>query len=288
MFHSFNFRGLFLISVLLLLNACSALNEFARNIQKPNVSVENVRVTGFDFQQIELTYDLKVENPNTMSVDLLRYDYELNLNENSFVKGEQANRMTIEASGDSRIEVPVSLNYQQIYKAISSLRNADEASYSFLSTLTFDLPVLGRTNMPIKKTGEIPLLQLPDIRINDFEIKSLSLSGADLNLQLVFDNPNGFGLNINGMRYNLDINGNSWAEGTALSDVFIKENGTTELNIPFSLNFGDIGMSAFRALSGSENLDYDLQGNIDLNIAHELLGNTNFNFNRSGTVSLPN
>ncbi|MDZ7691317.1 MAG: hypothetical protein U5K69_09335 [Balneolaceae bacterium] len=47
--------------------------------------------------------------------------------------------------------------------------------------------------MPIKKTGEIPLLQLPDIRINDFEIKSLSLSGADLNLQLVFDNPNGFG-----------------------------------------------------------------------------------------------
>ncbi|MDZ7691316.1 MAG: hypothetical protein U5K69_09330 [Balneolaceae bacterium] len=52
------------------------------------------------------------------------------------------------------------------------------------------------------------------------------------------------------MQYNLDINGNSWAEGTALSDVFIKENGTTELNIPLSLNFGDVGMSAFRALSG--------------------------------------
>ncbi|MDZ7694589.1 MAG: hypothetical protein U5K69_26300 [Balneolaceae bacterium] len=53
---------------------------------------------GFNIQQIELTYDLKVENPNKLSVDLLRYDYELNLNENSFVKGEQANRMTIEAS----------------------------------------------------------------------------------------------------------------------------------------------------------------------------------------------
>ncbi|MDZ7694590.1 MAG: hypothetical protein U5K69_26305 [Balneolaceae bacterium] len=104
--------------------------------------------------------------------------------------------------------MPVSLNYQQIYKAISSLRNADEASYSFLSTLTFDLPVLGRTNMPIKNRRN-SLLQLPNIRIDDFEIKSLSLSGADLNLQLVFDNPNGFGLNINGMQYNLDINGNS-------------------------------------------------------------------------------
>lgn len=288
MFQRFCYRSLALASILFLLSGCSALSDLTKNIQKPNVSVENVRVTGFDFQQIELTYDLKVENPNALSMDLLSYDYELKLNENSFVKGQQARRTTIEASGDSRIEVPVSLNFQQVYRAVSNLRGADEASYSFLSTLTFDLPVLGRTNMPIEKDGKIPLLQLPDIRLRDFQIESLSLSGAKLNLQLDFDNPNGFGLTVNGLDYNLDVNGDSWSDGTALQDVSIKKNGVTELNIPLSLNFSDIGMSAFRALSGSQNLDYDLQGNLDVNIAHELLGNTSFNFNREGSVSLSN
>lgn len=282
-------RWFFLIfACFLFLSGCSALRDIGRSIQKPNLSVENVRVTGFDFQQVELTYDVKVENPNELSMQLLRYDYELQLNENSFAKGRQTRRMKIEASGTSRFEIPLSVNYQEVYNAISSLRNADEASYAFLSTLTFDLPVLGRSDMPIKKTGSIPLLKLPDIRLQDFGIESLSLSGAELNLQIAFDNPNGVGLNINGLNYNLDINGESWAEGTALQNVFIKENGVTELNIPLSLSFGDMGMSAFRVLSGSENIDYRLSGNVDLNIAHELLGNTQFNFDRSGNISLPN
>lgn len=288
MFQHYSDQPIALLSILLLLSGCSALNDLTKNIQKPEVSVGNVRVTGFDFQQIELTYDLEIENPNALTVDLLRYDYELKLNESSFVKGQQAARTTIEASGNSRIEVPVSLNYQQVYNAVASLRGADEASYSFLSTLTFDLPVLGRTNVPIKKRGDIPLLQMPDIRLRDFEIQSLSLSGASLNLQLAFNNPNGFGLTINGLDYNLDVNGDSWSEGTALQNVSIKPNGVTELNIPLSLSFSDIGMAAFRALSGSQNLDYDLEGNIDVNIAHQLLGNTSFNFNREGSVSLSN
>lgn len=52
----------------LLVGGCKTLQDLANSIQKPSLSVDNVRVTGFNFQQMELTYDIKVENPNSVEI----------------------------------------------------------------------------------------------------------------------------------------------------------------------------------------------------------------------------
>lgn len=287
--HSFSAKictALFL-SLLITAGGCQTIQDIADSIQKPSLAVDNVRVTGFNFQEMELTYDIKVENPNAVAIQMLGYDYDLELNGNSFIKGDQTEKMKIEASGESIFQVPMTLNFSDVYQTVSGLgKNDDETSYSFLSNLTFDLPVLGATDIPVKKQGSIPLLKLPKLNVQNVQIQDLSLNGADLNLKLGFDNPNGFGLDINRLNYDLIVNGDQWADGSALQDVNIKENGMTELNIPISLNIGQIGMSAYRILSGSEPLDYQLKGNFNFNALHELLGATNFDFNRSGKVPI--
>ncbi|MDX1637952.1 MAG: LEA type 2 family protein [Balneolaceae bacterium] len=283
-----SYCSLLLITGLLFHSGCSALGDFSRNIQKPNLSVENVRVTGFNFREIELTYDVNVDNPNNLAVDLLQYDYELHLNDNSFARGKQSKKMRIEGSGSTQLEVPLTLNYREVFNAITSLESMDEARYAFKSTLTFDLPVIGRTEVPVNKTGTVPLLKMPDIRIRDFSIRSLGFTEADLNLEISFDNPNGFALAINRLDYALQVNGDHWSDGTVLEDVLIGEHGVTELEIPISLSIEEIGLSAFRVLSKAEKLTYDLSGTLDLNIGHELLGNTTLAFDRTGSISLSN
>lgn len=270
----------------LLLSGCQTIKDIANSIQKPELSVDDVRVTGFNFNQMELTYDIKIENPNPVAVQMLSYDYNLDINENSFINGDQTKKMSIDASGESIFEVPMTINFQDLYRTVKGVANKDQSSYRFLSHLSFDLPVLGATEIPVKKQGNIPMLKLPELSVRNVNIDNVSLNGADINLKLNFNNPNGFGLNVNQLNYNLMVNGNQWAVGKALQDVNIKQNGITELNIPISLNIGQIGMSAYRMLSGGESLDYKLKGNFKFDALHELLGKTDFNFNQSGRVPI--
>lgn len=276
-----------LACALLLLDGCTALEDLSNSIQKPQLSVENVRVSDFNFEEMELTYDIKIDNPNALSVQMLAYDYNLDINENSLVSGNQKKELAIEASGASTFQVPMRLNFVDLYRDVQSLRDSDKASYSFLSNLTFDLPVLGQTKVPVSKKGNIPLLKTPKINLENFEVTRLNFSRADINLKLRFDNPNSFEMDVNALNYDLMINGDRWVDGTALKGTTIKKKGITMLNIPISLNISEMGTSAYRLLTGGETFDYQIQGDFDLNARHELLGHTTFDFLRSGKLSLP-
>ena len=288
-----NYRNLFYTgSIILLLlfitlsSGCSTLQDLANRIQKPKLSVTDMRVSGFNFNEIELTYDITVENPNDLSVQLASYNYDFKLNEQTFLQGQQDKNTTIEASGKSTFEVPVTLNFRDVYEGIQTLANSDQAAYEFLSEVSFDLPVLGITKIPVSKKGTIPMLNSPNIRVSNLEVQSLSFTNADLLLNMEFDNPNAFGIKINGFDYGFSINGDRWAEGKSLVNTTIDGKDTAQLSIPISLNISEIGLSAYRLLSGSGDANYNLQGNFNLGTTHPLLDQTNLKIDKSGSLSL--
>lgn len=269
-----------------LIAGCSTLEKLAGSIQKPNLSVTDVRVSDFSFEDIELTYDVQIDNPNAVSVDMSSYNYDFKLNDRTFVDGQQNRSNRIEASGSSTFEVPVRLNFQKVYEGMRTLATAEEAGYEFLGSVSFDLPVLGATPVSFSKQGNIPMVRLPAIRIQNLQVRNLNLSSADLVLNMEFDNPNAFGILVNGFNYDLQINGDDWASGTALQQVNIERDGTTQLEIPISLNIAEMGISIYRMLSGSGDLTYQLDGTFKLGTDHPLLGQTSLNLNRSGLLPL--
>lgn len=271
----------------LLAIGCSALQDLANGFQKPNLSVTDMRVTGFTFDEIELAYNVTVDNPNSLSVQMSSYNYNFKLDNQTFVEGQQDKNIQIEASDKSTFEVPMRLNFKQVYQGIQTLADADNAASEFLCVVSFDLPVLGITKIPVRKKGTIPMINTPTITIKNLEVENISLTKADLVLNMEFDNPNAFGIYINNFDYDLTINGDRWAEGTALGNTSISEKGTSQLEIPITLNITKMGMSAYRLLAGSQALHYRLNGNFSLGTTHPLLNQTNFTINRNGKVSLP-
>lgn len=276
----------FLTCTCIVLTGCNALQDITNNIQKPRLSVTNVQVTDFSFNDIELTYDITVDNPNPLAVQMASYEYDFKLNEETFIEGQQEDNSKIDASGSSTVKVPVRFSFSEVYNGIRTLAEADQAQYDFLGSVSFDLPALGITEIPFNRSGTIPMVRFPEIRIRNLRVQSLSLSRADLVLQMEFENPNKFGINLNNFDYTFDVNGNSWAEGNALSSTRISGDGVSNLEIPISLNIGEMGLAAYRLLSGSETLNYNLTGTFDLTADHPLLGQTNLNLNRSGALPL--
>ena len=118
-------------------NGCAALKEIAK-VQKPQVKVDKVKITGLDFTQIHLNVKLNIDNPNPFSVKLPGFGYNFLLEENSVVQGENNELLNISAQGKSEVDIPLSLTYTDLYKSIKILQSKDSAAYKIAVDLTLN------------------------------------------------------------------------------------------------------------------------------------------------------
>lgn len=274
--------NLLLLSVL---TSCSELKNLA-NVQKPVLSLDDFRVSALSLSDIELTFDLQVDNPNPVALTLASYTYDFQIDQNSFVKGNQTLSSKIEANSKNIISVPVVFTFTELYNTFSSIKDKDETGYSFLANVGVNVPVLGMIEVPIQKDGVFPVVKAPTMSVSKFSVKNLSLTKADIELELNIDNPNAFGLILNKLDYNVDLNGLSPISGEISDKIEIAKNGSGSIKIPTSLNFLSLGMAAYNTLTSGKPFEYSLNGTADVGATLPFFESSSFNFNKSGLVDI--
>ncbi|MCU7924442.1 MAG: LEA type 2 family protein [Candidatus Thiodiazotropha sp. (ex Dulcina madagascariensis)] len=241
-----------------LLPGCSTFEQVMEG-QKPTVQVVGVKLTGLDFEGIDLAFDLKVDNPNPFPIDLAGLDYDLKLLDSSFLKGEQPMGLSLAADAGSRIKVPLRLGFQQLMSTYRQLKHVDRAAYRLDLGLGFDIPVLGKVRIPIDYEGDFPLPRIPEVKVRSLHVQQLNMNGAKLLLQLEVDNPNGFSLLLERLNYNLKLNGFALGKGLLNQPLDIKRGGSGVMNLPLSLDFMQAGMGLYSALLSKSGIEYELK-----------------------------
>ena len=269
----------------IILFQCAAIQELV-NIQKPQITVKDVRLTGLNLQKIDLAFDVNIQNPNALSATLAGFDYDFQLGGSSFITGSQDKQLTIESMGQSQVEIPISLTFKEIYETYQSLKNQDSTNYKLACGLMFDLPVLGRTRIPVSKSGDVPLIKIPKVNIGSIKLKKISFSGADLLLNLKLDNPNNFSFALDKLNYDFAINNKTWAKGLTQEKLSVNKKGKSTVSIPISLNFSQMGSAIYNIIKGNQALNYNLQGDVDLNTSVPMLKNVSLPINRSGQINI--
>ncbi|MBC8184238.1 LEA type 2 family protein [candidate division KSB1 bacterium] len=288
MHQKLTFKLFFILAIstlTIILFQCAALQEMV-NIQKPRVSVNDVRLTGLNLQKINLVFDVNIQNPNALSATLAGFDYDFQLGGSSFITGRQDKQLIIESMGQSQVEIPVSLTFKEIYQTYQSLKNQDSTNYKLACGLMFDLPVLGRTRIPVSKSGDVPLIKIPKVNIGSLKLKKLSFSGADLLLNLELDNPNNFSFVLDKLNYDFAINSKTWAKGLTQEKLSIKKKGKSTVSIPLTLNFMQMGRTIYNIITSNKTLNYNLIGDVDLNSSIPMMKNVNLPINRSGQIKI--
>ena len=277
--------NLILILALILLN-CAAVNQMLKSVQRPSVSVDKVRVSGLSFEDIDLLFDLKVNNPNTIKISLAGFDYDFFLNGNSFVKGQQDKGLSIEASGESIVQIPINLRFADVYQTYKSLQNNDSTGYELKLGFAFNIPVLGDVRVPVSQKGMLPMVKFPTFSIRSLKLDKLSLSGADLKLKIGVDNSNSFAFNLDKMNYQFNVNGLSWVNGQSQNALHVEKKGLAVIDIPISLNFFEVGQSVYQLLTGNNQLNYNFTGNFDVSTSLIEFGKVNLPVMKTGSISL--
>jgi LEA14-like dessication related protein len=237
-------------------------------------------------QDLELTFDVDVDNPNAVAINLASYNFDFLINQNSFVKGNQPLSTEISPSGKSTIQIPVRFTFKELYQTFDSMRDKDETGYNLEAMIGVKLPVLGLTEIPVNKSGTFPVVKTPSISASKLTVKNLSFTKADLELQIDVSNPNAFGVILNTLDYKVDINGLESISGITSESVEIAEKGISTVKIPVSFNLIDLGRTAYQLLSSDKELDYSILGTANIDATLPFFNASSYDFNKSGSLNL--
>lgn len=140
---------------LLAMTGCSALEGFG--FERPDVSVDHVRLDDLSLSGVDLLFDLEVDNPNAYEIVLGRIDWGLEIEGHDLLTGQQREGLSIPARGRELTQVPVHLEFVDVFRALGNLRGRRQAGYELGADLWFDVPVVGSIKVPVTKRGEVPL-----------------------------------------------------------------------------------------------------------------------------------
>lgn len=276
------------VALLTVLTGCAELLQVLKqvSIKKPTAQIVDTKITSLSFTQADLEFNVKINNPNTVDINLAGLDYQFKLDDNQFLAGNKNDALKIAANGSNNITIPLSLKYEDIYKIVTALSGKGVSKYSFEGGVSFNLPVLGNVRLPLSKSGDVPLVKIPKISLKNLKIKSLSWDSADMQLEMAVKSGGGMDLLLNNLNYNLKVSGSDWISGQVKQPIALSGAAEKVITIPFKLDFLKMGSSVYNMVLGNEKLNYSFDGSLNVSSDNPLLKNIPLNFDDISNISL--
>ena len=254
---------------------CSTLQQL---MQKPTVRYERVKMETMSFTKGTFVFQFQITNPNPVGLSISRVDYDLELNGQSFIKGDLPKGIQLPSQGSTLFEVPVILEYFKFFKSLQDFMRLDQIPYSLKGTVT-----VGPFQIPFTKTGHFDKPVLPKVSLKTIHISKLSLTGASMVVKLSMWNANAFPVHLSGVDYNIKLSDVSIAKGGIEVLDPIEENGEVELRLPIDVGFLNLGRSVYDLLKNSS-VNYFISGHLK---SKSKDGKTwSFPIEKSGQVSI--
>jgi LEA14-like dessication related protein len=124
----------------------------------------------------------------------------------------------------------------------------------------------------------------PVVTVRSVDLTEISFTDATLRFNMEIENPNGFGVKLDGFDYRFDINQKNFLNGDQPDKIDIAAGKKSPFAVPVSVNFSRL-LDTVTDLVNDKSADYK----IDLGLRFDLpvLGNTRIPVAHSGTLPIP-
>ena len=143
-----------ILAALLAVAGCASLGNVFR---EPDVDVVGAELTRTGLSGADVLFEFEIENRNAIALVLDGFNYRIRLNERPLLDGRQNQRTEIAANAQSRVNLPVSIQYDDILRVLETLNDRDDPTYELQADFQFAVPVLGTVTVPVTKRGELSL-----------------------------------------------------------------------------------------------------------------------------------
>ncbi len=128
--------------------------------REPDVDVVGAELTRTGLSGADVLFEFEVENNNGIALVLDGFNYKIRLNEKPLLDGRQDRRTEIAANTQSRINLPVTFQYDDVLRVLETLDDNERPSYELTADFQFAVPILGTVTVPVTKRGQLSLDRL--------------------------------------------------------------------------------------------------------------------------------
>ena len=279
------FVGLSLMSMFVA--GCGSMGDLKSytDIVKPKVKIAGTQIKKFAMDQIDLSIELEIDNPNPVAINTSGFNYEVFVNNQLFTKGEQTQKKSIAAATVSKTSFPVTLVYAELKKVFKDVKSLNEINYEIKAQVNVDLPVVGTVPVNAADSGKLPVPKIPKISVSNIELGKMDFKTAEVMLTLDVENPNIFDIDITSLIYDINVAGSTWAKSSLKKSVELKSATHSKINIPIKLNIWDMGGSVLESLTKQKPLSYQVTGNMAVNTDLPLFNEIELPFDYSASIN---
>ena len=233
-------RFFFLFFVAVLLFGCQS---FRSEFEEPTVFLNSVELAGISFNGVDLIVNVNVQNPNSFSIPMPNIDWELSVNDISFIQGSLPSGQSIRRRQTLTLALPVNFTFDELFRSFefrAEDREIWEAAYHIALAVSFPIPSIADRVFNVDGSGVFPLPRVPVLSFGQKSIPRADFSGTELAWDINVDNPNTFPIPFPTLDWNYAVNGARVLGGSFTGSGEIAAGAAAVAVISASLTCADI------------------------------------------------
>ena len=126
----------------------------------PGIKLKDVKLKKLGFTEADVVAEVEIENPNAFDLGLSNFNYQLNINQQTWGQGKISQSSSIPKKGKGTIEIPAKLNLLSMGQTAYALLSKKQAfEYQLKGSITLDtgLELLRSFDMPLDIKGNSAL-----------------------------------------------------------------------------------------------------------------------------------
>jgi LEA14-like dessication related protein len=265
-----------------LVAGCQSMQDMIGNAPKPTAHVIGASIRGLSLQNIVLLFDIEVENPYAVALPLADLGYTLTSNGKNFLEGSMKPTGTIPSHGKQVLQVPATVQFSSLTSVLKGVKPGSVVPYTANFKIGVDTPVVGHVDVPLSKSGELPVPAVPRVEMASFAVEKLGIDQIKATAKLQIHNNNEFPLDLKKFGANFALAGVEIGSGKIGGPISLPAGKDAAINVPLSMSPRAVGMSLVNFLRGKE-IAYTVSGTFD---ADSRFGPIALPFNHTGNTAV--
>ena len=125
-------------------------------LTRPDFSLQEVELTGVSFSSMDLTFLVKVKNPNPVGVTIEKLTYQLDLGDASLGAGETSSPISLKGAGSEEVPLPFSVSLGGMTHLLRSILGEQEISYRLTGKVVLS-KFWFKKEFPFEDKGIVPI-----------------------------------------------------------------------------------------------------------------------------------
>ncbi|MBE9460910.1 LEA type 2 family protein [Dyadobacter subterraneus] len=208
---------------------------------KPKVEMSISKITHVTDSTMEMSLKLLVDNPLPVGLDIKNFRYLVKMNGVKIIESDYADSLVLKSQDTTTVTLPTKIEVKKLVTVSkkSAAVGEDSADYHFETYLHLAKPFLGKDTLHFDQDKRLPLIRLPKVEMEDFDIEKFRLSNSDISIKLKLINPNAFSVEFRDPSYVFDLGKQKGlAKGSVKGVTKVKAKSSQMFEIPVEVGMG--------------------------------------------------